>query len=386
MTALFFAMAIGPIDNLYLSDTPPHIEFGMDLSNPSAYGLESILIYLLSRISSRPFLQLLFAVYETFVIMLTWLLSQRFIDELFGINKFANLTISTGLIFLSGLYIPYIYPYYYVGGVGTQPWHNSTYYGMRLFALAYLFVFFRVWPGYMDGINKKEWIKMAVFLMLSTAFKPNFLFDAGITLGILLLIDLIRYHTKEAFRKIVIMGTTFIPAMCVLMIQYIRLYAAGNNGGKDGIMFQLPEELLHGNSSTLLKYGRPFLFPIVVIIMLIILGRNNDHNTEPENRYAKNLIFSILLFVSSIMISMTLVETGQRELADNFSWGVCAAFYCMYLFAAPLFVKLIEVNKGNRKKVFLSVTVVAGTLLFMAHVLSGISYFILMMKGNLCLL
>lgn len=153
ITAVFFGMALG-MEGIYGSDSPAHISSGTMLQG---YGLEAAFVYIISKFAGYPFLQFVFAVYQTILVMLTWGVSQKFIDKFFTVDKKLNLAISTGLIFLTTIYIPVIYPYFYKYGLGTQPWHNSTYFGMRLSAILYLYLLLQMLPQYIEkGISVFE--------------------------------------------------------------------------------------------------------------------------------------------------------------------------------------------------------------------------------------
>lgn len=153
MTAVFFGMAL-PVEGFYGSDVPSHIKSGIEFEG---YGLTTIFIYIVSRVATFPFLQLIVALYESLLVMVTWYISQRFMGEFFDLDRRLILAISTGLIFLTAIYIPGIMPDFYKEGCGTQPWHNTTYLGMRCLGVIYLIQLFRVLPRYMQGIKKSEW-------------------------------------------------------------------------------------------------------------------------------------------------------------------------------------------------------------------------------------
>lgn len=377
MTAVFFGMAIN-IGGVYVSDTPIHIDDGMSLNG---YGLETIFIYILSRFTSYPMLQLIFAVTESFLVILTWLVSQELIERYFDLNKWTTLFISTGLLFLTALYIPYFYPYFYAFSLGSQPWHNSTYYGMRLFAVVYLIFFYETYPKYLEGINVRSWISMALTLAIATMFKPNFLLTVCFSLTAVLLASLIKHRSIEALKNTVIMGSTVIPSMVVLAFQYVLIYKNGGGSEESGIAVVFISDLLWegGIGHMLIKFARSLLFPLYVLIEEVISCTRNNKHTDPNLRY------SIWMFFVSVAIYSVFKETGIREYHGNFGWGIPVGLYIMFLYTISCFFQKLQryiSESKDAKSIYMNTYYFAGAFILAWHLISGIAYFINVAAGT----
>ncbi|MCR4657353.1 MAG: hypothetical protein K5770_14185 [Lachnospiraceae bacterium] len=376
MTAVFFGMAIHP-DGLYVSDTPLHIDAGILLDG---YGLETIFIFFLGLLTSFPLLQLIFAVAESFLVMLTWLISLKLIERYFTLTKWIALFISTGLIFVTALYIPVIYPYFYAFSLGSQPWHNSTYFGMRLFAVVYLYFFYGTYPTYLDGIKTKSWWTMALSLAVATMFKPNFLLTVCISLATVLLAGLLKHRNMVCLKSTFIMGLTVVLSMIVLAVQYILIYKSGGGSEESGIAIVFFSNLLWEGSigHMLLKFARSFFFPLYVWIADLIVSKRDNRPVDP------NLGYSLWLFFVSVVIYSVFKETGSREYHGNFGWGIPAGLYIVFIYAVPYFFQNMlqyTYKRNESKSASKDVYYLIGIFVLFWHLISGIVYFVNVAQG-----
>lgn len=379
MTGIFFGMALS-IEGCYPSDTPAHIQESLSLNG---YGLQHIFYYLVGKVTSFPMLQLIVAIFETVLVMATWILSQKYIKDFFDLDKYIVLAISTGLIFLTSIYIPVIFPDFYKEGLGTQPWHNSTYYGMRLAGVVYFTLLSRVLPRYQKCITKSEWCGITLSLAVSTMFKPNFLLSVCVVLASILIFDLFRERNIQVFKNIVVMGMTIIPSIIVLLIQYIVIYILGNPEGNSGIEIVWFSDLMWqgGAMHMFIKLFRQFAFMLVVLLFVY----------REKKEYVKNLntninmYFSIMLYVSSLMIFSVFKETGTRANDGNFGWAIPTGYYLMYLYIVPWFIQKYNVYRVIRKISFKGSNCFfyrIGIILLLAHLVSGICYFTIIARGK----
>lgn len=378
ISVIFFGMGV-QVGNFYLSDTPAHIQMGIE---SNVYSLESIVIMLMGKISSFPFIQLLFALYETLLVVLTWEATQKFINDYFPLNKWYSLLISTALLFFCDIYIPFFYPYYYRFSLGTQPWHNSTYFGMRLFGIVFLYLFYRLLSKYKDGIRFTEWLGCAIALALSTAVKPNFLFAVCLSLALFLLIDLIKEKTLKVFKNVVILGTVVFPSLFVLLIQYLLVYGKGAlaNENSSGIALVWTSDWVWEGSAThmAIKFLRAFIFPLLIVII-------SYYSDKMKSVDKKSFAFSILLYFFAICVSSLFDETGARAAHGNFTWGVPVTCYTMYMYLVPVFftyMKQYFKGKVIKGKKIMNICFVLGIIVLFLQFTSGVTYFYEIMKGE----
>ncbi len=381
IACLFFGMALDLW--WYESDSPEHI---LSASQLEGYGLEALLFYFISRFAEYPFLQLLFAAYETILVMLTWMIGQKFIDKFFEINKWMNLAISTGLIFLTSIYIPRYSPWFYRFSLGTQPWHNSTQLGMRLGAVVFLYYFLEVYPDYQEKISIRSWLKMVIPLIITTMFKPNFLLSLCPTLGLVLLIDLVttKSRSKKA-KSIFAIGSVIIPSLFVLGVQYILIYNIGNNSSSSGIQVVFVSDLLWEGSAQhmIVKLGRDLGFPCLTMGILLCF-RVSCRDSEFLEKHFKNACFLFLLFLMSLVIYSVFKESGARAAHGNFGWGKRVAYYTLFIYLVPLFIQSMKRYKmmlTQLHTVALNVGFAMGSILLILHLVSGVYYFVTTAAG-----
>lgn len=375
LTAMFFGMAINP-EGFYFSDSVLHIESG---SIMQGYGLESIFVYICSRLFKYPFLQLVFALYEMVLILITWRIALLFMKRYFSaLTECERLIISTGLIFLSGIYVPALHSLFYINSLGTQPWHNSTFFGMRLFGLLYIYELMEVFPNYYDnGISLNKGIKLAVFLAVSTLFKPNFLICVCLTIGFAFVFDFFRHRSLKTFSNIFFMALTFIPSIMVMGIQYFLVYIYGmfDEGESSGVELSLISGWIWEQSiiSTIVKFFAFWSFPLIVCVIIRVLKQNERNRTT--------LLVSGL-YASSIAICNFIRETGKRSGDGNFVWGMPVTYYIFMLYFIALFISEYDKYKNSNEKVKgMSILFRAGFIVLILQLISGLIYYFIVLSG-----
>ncbi len=385
ITCLFFGMALDLW--WYESDSPEHI---LSASKLEGYGLEALLFYFISRFAEYPFLQLLFASYETILVMLTWMICQRFINKYFDINKWLNLTISTGLIFLTSIYIPRYSPWFYRFSLGTQPWHNSTQLGMRLGAVYFLYYFLEIYTDNQKKITIQSWLKMAITLVISTMFKPNFLMAFCVALCIALILELIKSRDKDTFRRSAVLGSILLPALAVLGVQYLLIYIRANTGSSSGIQIVFFSDLLWEGSAQhmIVKIGRDLAFPVVVWGMAELFSRRkNDQLGIYFGENKKNLSFMMLLYFAAIIIFSVFKESGPRAVHGNFGWSISVTYFTLFLYLVPFFIQSMQIYRRNyrlsrHQLIVMDVFFAGGSLVLFMYFFSAMCYFFSTAAGH----
>ena len=386
VTCVFFGQTLVP-DGLYPSDTISHITLGIQ---GTGYGLETLFIHFISKFVHAPFLNLIFACIQTVFVLLTWMISQKFIDKYFSVSKWTNLSISTGAVFLATIYIPILFPYFYNYSLGTQPWHSSTQLSMKFGAVVFLYYFFDVYPTYYDGFSRKAWIHMAGWLMVTTMFKPNFLMTFCPAFGIILLRDYFQHRTKTERKTILRFFSIVFPSIAVMVFQYFLLYIRGNPDSSSGVRFVFFSNLVWEGSvlHMVLKIAEAFAFPFLVccIPSLLDKGRGVSGHTVAAGTVV-NIRFSVLMYISALLIASLFAETGSRAAHGNFGWGIYVAYYTLFLNIVPFFFQTVESYqercrmKGERIAV-LDVLIALCFILLFWHLCSGLYYFIHIAYGG----
>ena len=261
-TFLFYRQAIN-YGGRYASDLPAHIGFAV---NGDGYSLLYFTIGLILKIIPN---YLPVAALESLMIIGCWLVAEKVITKYFHLDNMTAMLISTGLLFLTSIYVPYIAPFFYTGGIITQPWHNITYLGMRVFAVITIYYFLEIFQTYQEQMRFLDWAKIATPLALATSVKPNFLIAFSFTLLLFLLIDFFKGKmTKKKFVNTIIIGTTVFPSCFILLLQSFILFSPGDSGEASGIMITLfgSEFLQAGLFAVVQKLVRALAFPVLVFI------------------------------------------------------------------------------------------------------------------------
>lgn len=281
--------------------------------------------------------------------------------------------LSFGLIFLSELYIPKRVPFYLqavpheisiVGSLITQPWHNSTYIAMRLFAILSFLSFVQLLEEDSSRVNPKSIVRFFVLLLITNLFKPNFVIAFAPAAFLICLIELIRNHGKGLV-KYIWFGVAFLASLAPLFYQYIVLFQSDSESGITLSLGRFQGYMETGFFPWLLISN--LIFPLIVTVLSFVNHRKNNI-----------LLLSWILEIITFFEMMFLTETGPRAMHGNFAWG-------MYLSSLILFIcciaELIAIPKQEKHRWAHSV---AWSLLLL-HLINGFMFFgILIMGGTYC--
>lgn len=260
---LFYRQSIGGPGN-YQSDLPLHISAGI---KGESY---SFLIKLVGIIATNVGNEGV-AAFESGMVVLTWYFAKRLIDRISGFQSVISIYASLGLIFLTNIHLS-IFDYYYSERVVSQPWHNITYIGMRLFAVLTIGCFIDLYKNYMSKILWKNYCFVLFFLLISACVKPNFFISFSAALLVALIVDFIKHEkTIENLRKYFIIGSVVFPSCAVLFIQSRVLYPSGFAGGNatdSGIQLVWFADFFNiGIGKGILKIFLCLSFPAIVFIV-----------------------------------------------------------------------------------------------------------------------
>lgn len=342
---------------LYLSDLKDHIYIAMTSGSYSI--LSSIMVWML-KLPGNVFW--IFGFEAVLAVGAGWF-AYLLLKEMIGENK-KDIAFLAGftLLFLTSVYVPEVFPRYYVGTLITQPWHNITYFGMRLFAIWAMYGFYKIYERYLEGINIREWLGVAIPLLLATACKPNFLLSFAFSLLVILIIDFIKDYKK--FWNIVKMGTTVFPACFVLLMQGLMVYGQNNiNSDSSSIIIQWGGAYaMYSFETIILKIICGAAFPIVIFVC---------HHKE----FDKKTNFAYLMFLITFAQVHLLEESGARANHGNFTWGIYSAAFILFIYALAYFIKVFDEKGKIPEKVI-------GSILVVLHVVSGFVYYILLLQGG----
>lgn len=311
------------------------------------------------------------AAFESGLIVLTWYFARLLIEKITGFRSVISIYAALALIFLTNIHLP-VFDYYYKERFISQPWHNITYIGMRLFAVLAIFYFIDLYKNYRERILWKNYFCILLLLLLSAGSKPNFFISFSAALFIALVVDFVRDDRRiENLKKYFIIGSTVFPSCVVLFLQTRILYPSGVSGqsGETGIMLVWFSNFFEiGIGMGIIKLFVCLTFPAVVFLV----NKGGDRAGR----------FIVLYFLVSFFIAYVFQESGARKNDGNFFWGIRCAGYILFLFAFSYFIKNWKEGVPE-KKVASVIYKILCVILVIAHIYSGLTYFNIIRQGAL---
>ncbi len=267
---------------------------------------------------------------------------------------------SVSLLFIASIYFPRYWEHFYVAQtITTQPWHNSTYILMRLFAVLTLIFYFRIQDVYYNKkVGIKEYFLFFVFLFFSNFAKPNFLLAFAPVMLIVLIYDFIKTKAKSFFSAL-IFGICVLVSIIPVFFQTDSLYSSAEEQSSIILSSDRILDFL-SDKHYIVSLGCDFFFPVVATaVILIYFVRKKDISLRP-------LFLSWGSFVLAVMEALFVAETGPRATHGNFSWGQYFFAFLLYLVCASY---LLVLTKKNKKFYF-------AFLPYLLNLASGIVYFL----------
>ncbi len=343
----------------YMSDTHAHIKFGQ--SGQSLYSLMYLTLGLLDRLPmGGVWIAAFLVILLLFGILATKMLLQYLLPKQ---NKWVVWIYAflCNMVFpITMAYVPYFGDFRYKGMLNFNIYHNSTYIGMKPFALLAVLFLFRILKTYAEQrMSWKDWVGLAGMMLAATAFKPNFIVGFAVAILVVLIVDFIRVRGKH-FLNFVIMGSTVLPGFFLTLYQRAALYEADSAGSqlKIGFLTALRAVVKHPEIPLLLS----FVFPLVVLAFCI-----KDLKSDKFYRFAW------LHMLINLAMTVMLYETGARLRHGNFFWGSYFAIGVVFILSVVKLDELIE------KKRMGALTV--SSMALGAHVLCWVNYVCTIIKG-----
>lgn len=279
------------------------------------------------------------------------------------------------LHFPDGRYIPGIYSRYR-GVFSPNPYHNATYMAARPFSIVVFFLFARLLKVYEEKFVWKDSVLFGIFLFLATVAKPSFTFVFVPAAGLIMLYRLIRGKFSK-FGNAVKLGLCFVPTFCALLYQFFGVFGPTPEG-ESGIGFGIARAWSYHCDNIPLAMVLGLAFPLAVLVL--------NWKELKRNGYYR---LSWQLMAVSLVEVLVLYEKGFRESHMNFCWGyMCGMFFVFFSSVLLLFEKSREAlrickTEPEKKKVILNGVLVTGQwILFLAHLICGVCYFLRMYGGG----
>lgn len=352
-SAAFLWIFLGQYYRGFPSDLLYHISYGGSLS--SSYSLMYIILAALDALPlGGLFIAMLLTLFIWFSVYVTKLLL-----------SFLVKTLCDGEAWVWAWVCHMVYPLLFMtpnpyrGVFNCNIYHNSTYLGMKPFALLSILFFFKVISSYKDkSITVKEWLCLAGSLVAATLFKPNF--TVGFVLAVLcvLLWDFIR-APKKKFMNYFLVGVTLLPSG--LLILYQQSLALNTDSS---VAVGLFKAFYAGAKFPITGLIVSVAFPLLCLIFVFA--------DLFKDRF---FCFVWVNFLINFAIASLLYETGYKMKDGNFVWGLCFSIGVLFVISIYKFLELKKENQTNK-------LIVLSMFLGM-HIFSWFKYIYELLNGRL---
>lgn len=259
--------------------------------------------------------------------------------------------------------------YWYLGTITGAIYHNSTYISMQVFAVPTFLLFLHVYREIDKKINKKYWLMYTVFLTLTTACKPSFLFGFAPTLLLILIVDFIKTRGHNLINEI-LLGISVFPSVPIGLFQATFRYTAEN---KSKIIFNPLVAWDYLSNHTIgISLLRSITFVTIVLLVAIAVKKID-----------KIYIFSVVFLGVTLAEGLLLAESGTTQNDGNIFWTAYSAMMiCFTVSAAMLYNITKEQFKSGTGNTLVKGAIVLGWIAFAGHVLCGCTYIFLQITGQ----
>ncbi len=262
------------------------------------------------------------------------------------------------------LYLPGI-KFKYLGVFTGNPIHNGTYLAARPFAILAFLWYAKLLPIYEEGprrkgesggVELKDYLLFALFLLLTTLTKPSFTIVLVGAAGLIMLYRMIRRKFRN-FLPTIYLGLCFLPTFADLLYQYKGVFVPAEEGVEGGIGFCFGEVWGLYCENIPLAICLAMGFPLAVLVL-------NFKELKDNSLYR----FSWQIYLMSFLMNFFLYEKGFRKPDFNFSWGYMYGIF--FGFVGALFVLLAATaRRKNKPLLWLQ------WLIYLWHLICGIGYF-----------
>lgn len=271
--------------------------------------------------------------------------------------------LSCTFMFLQPFYIPWFNSHQYLGQGTPNIWHNPTIVSCYPFALICTYLFSEILRKYYDGeeINKLDCIRLSIYLFLSIIAKPAF-FQIFAPAMVFLCIALF-IKTRGWGLILHMFLSCILPGLWTAFI-FVLSFVDSETSQGNSMGFGFLEVWKLYSPNILVSFLIATAFPLSYIIFIWV-NRNKRGMINDKSLFT----VSVMCFLSGLLESSVLKETGSRMAHGNFMWGYNLGLTLIYLWAViDLIPHLLEKKKPERA---LSVPIV----MYVLHFLFGIHYY-----------
>lgn len=281
---------------------------------------------------------------------------------------------SLTLCMVGPIFMPWYSERIYRGQDTPNVWHNPTQLLLRPFALLVTLLTIRIYQRLRQGdwprqVYESRWEAAAYagLITLSVWAKPSYFQAAVPALGILMAVDLIRSRGKSFVPSLKV-AAAYVPGAALTLMSFVSAFYTSEAGrGVEIAPFDV-----WADSSRVIPVSILLLYAFPLFVLLVD-WRNILPSTEGQ------LSLSMVL-VSGAMKAL-LAETGERRYHGNFGWAWGITATLVWFLAFRRFLELMTGDELPPKK-YRVVAYVGWTLLAL-HLFAGITYYCVMVTGNI---
>lgn len=314
------------------------------------------------------------------IIIANYLTIRFFVKDDGYINKvprYAMQFFSVAMLFMGAIYVPVIFPRYYLHTFKAFAWHSPTQQAMTFFALLGSLCFLKMYLEYeRKGIDPGWWLGTAVLMFFSTWSKPAFMINLIFAVIVMFIVDLIRGGNKgigfgKRFARLFIMGCSLIPSGLYILWLHNASFTEGTQYGEEhSVVIGFSQVLEYDNLLGAIIFG--------VTIPIVVFALNSERFKDKKYRFA------LYVFVMGMVQWMMFTETGRRGNYGNFTWGRMYGIYYLTLAASVVFMETLYDKGGKfkgKKGKRIAYLIVMGIVIAWA-ILSQLNYFRLILTGH----
>jgi hypothetical protein len=273
-------------------------------------------------------------------------------------DAWTSMAVAFGLSFAAPWVDPNAPSDIYLGQISATVWHNSTNIVAAPFALVAFWFFIRLLARPRAGAAALA----GAAIVLSVLAKPNFAIALLPVAGIFLLIVLVKRQT-EAAKSVSILCFTFVPAVAVLIMQYLIVFTSAtaarvSSGGLEINPFVV-WEMFSGN----------LILSLVLSLSGILLGALVLIASRAMSTGARVSLMVLLLAVAQFALLSESVAS-ERFSHGNWFWGSHTALLVAFVWLIVDLQLLSSEGKAVGKRWWAR----AAILIIATHAVSGIYY------------
>ena len=313
----------------YTSDLSKHIKFGKEGNN-----LYSLMYVILGFLSSWPnpgfFIAIVLTFFVVFSVWATKKLLSFFCPDtdkwiLWVYALICNMSFPIQITLTENHSVR--------GYMTSNVYHNSTYLAMKPLAFLVIYYFFTLKDKYVEKPLKiKQWFIFTGLMLITTAFKPNFIIGFSLAMLITMIYDFIKNKFKSVL-NFIIMGTTVFPSIILVYYQQSTLFDEKSEM-KFGYFAAL-EEL------TSQVRGHIYIYLLMSFLFAFIIAAVCFKEFFTDSCY----VFSWVFLLVNMFFATFLYETGPRATHGNFLWAAYFAAGFILAVSIAKYDKLIKEEK-----------------------------------------